>query len=272
MTRRFARTRVGFLDHYPRLTDAQIVAFHGLLMMAPHNGPEAGTIRTSWRLIAARFGWSISKVSRVLLELQSNGYIRVQKARNGSETSTVEIRNFSESAVSPVERQTTENEPNRRPTSETAIPTSRTANSTSETAIPTSETATPYIETPTEFHKEEEHRGTSERALVTMSDARTVARDQARPAFEAWYRSYPRKAAKTEAAAAFAETIRTPEDWRALVANTRLWTEREFVRRDSDRIPYPATFLRSGSWAEPPEVHRPAPKQLKSAMGALRNL
>ena len=57
---------------------------------------------------------------------------------------------------------------------------------------------------------------------------------------------------KREAAKAFRLIIRTPAHLQLLTENTREWIEREFASRQSKFVPYPASFLRSGQWEEPP--------------------
>ena len=75
------------------------------------------------------------------------------------------------------------------------------------------------------------------------------------PSFEAFWGIYPRKVAKQDALKAFQQVITTPEDFRLLLENTRSWVDAEFSRRDSDVIPYAATYLRRRDWDEPPSPH-----------------
>ena len=67
--------------------------------------------------------------------------------------------------------------------------------------------------------------------------------------FASWYQSYPRKVARRDAEKAYRQL--TASQRRTLTANTPAWAE-EFASRSTDKIPYPATFIRKGAWEEPP--------------------
>jgi len=67
--------------------------------------------------------------------------------------------------------------------------------------------------------------------------------------FAPWYASYPRKVAKSDAGKAYRQLTAAQRD--VLTRNTPAWVV-EFSRRPSDKVPYPATFLRRGMWEDPP--------------------
>ena len=67
--------------------------------------------------------------------------------------------------------------------------------------------------------------------------------------FAPWYHSYPRKVARRDAEKAYRQLTAAQRD--VLVRNTPAWVT-EFGTRPSDKVPYPATFLRRGMWEEPP--------------------
>jgi|GEM_PF-6551981 len=91
-------------------------------------------------------------------------------------------------------------------------------------------------------------------------------------AFDLWYGVYPRKVAKQDARKAFLGVIRTADDWRLLLANSKAWIESDFAERSTDKIPYPATFLRRGDWQEPPPERRGGSTRLRNAVDELRDL
>jgi hypothetical protein len=80
-------------------------------------------------------------------------------------------------------------------------------------------------------------------------------------AFDQWYRAYPRKKAPKEAARAF-EKLRSAREitFSGLIAATeRYASEVNAWPRDRRQfIPYPATWLNKGSYAEEPEAERSA--------------
>ena len=69
------------------------------------------------------------------------------------------------------------------------------------------------------------------------------------PEFVSWYSDYPRKIGKRDAEKAYRRLTATQR--KVLATNTPAWAE-EFTTRPSDKIPYPATFIRKGAWEEPP--------------------
>lgn len=72
--------------------------------------------------------------------------------------------------------------------------------------------------------------------------------------FAAWYESYPRHEARLDAAKAYRAMIKSQWARETLEANTPLWVKRWFAQdRDERHVKLPATFLRSGTWQEPPE-------------------
>ncbi len=73
--------------------------------------------------------------------------------------------------------------------------------------------------------------------------------------FDAWYGIYPRKVAKAESRKAFGKL--SEQQSALLKKNMPAWNA-EFTTRPSDKIPYPATFIRSLAWEdEPPPVVNP---------------
>ncbi len=99
--------------------------------------------------------------------------------------------------------------------------------------------------------------------------------------FEQWWALYPRKIAKTDAQKAYQQLVvegKVKPDQRAdlnhfpnfadrhaeLVTATKRWARMEFGRREADKIPYPATYLRRLDWLSAPELsrHTPPPIQM----------
>lgn len=73
--------------------------------------------------------------------------------------------------------------------------------------------------------------------------------------FEIFYSRYPRKVAKRDARKAYRSVISKPSERVTLEKNLPAWLA-EFASRWTDKIPYPASFLRSGQWIEPPPPRR----------------
>lgn len=88
------KLRVGLKDHLPRMSDAECKLFDFLALSAPIRGKRTGMVDTTCQLIAEGCGWSKAKAARVLADLESHGYIDVQRSTNHKETSTVIIRKF----------------------------------------------------------------------------------------------------------------------------------------------------------------------------------
>lgn len=99
--------------------------------------------------------------------------------------------------------------------------------------------------------------------------------------FDEWWEAFPRKVAKSDASKAYGEIVvkgKVKADQRAdlrpfpyfadrhaqLVAATKLWAG-EFATRDSDKVPYPATFLRRMDWLAAPEASTPAKPKFRRA-------
>lgn len=78
--------------------------------------------------------------------------------------------------------------------------------------------------------------------------------------FDTFWDQYPRKIAKRDALKAYQAVVKSAADEKCLSENMPGWAQ-EFERRDPDKVPYPATFLRKGQWAEPP------PKREHNATG-----
>ena len=75
--------------------------------------------------------------------------------------------------------------------------------------------------------------------------------------FASFYQSYPRKVARPDAEKAYRQLTAAQRD--VLTRNTPAWVD-EFSRRPSDKVPYPATFLRRGMWEEPPPAPSTGPR------------
>lgn len=73
-------------------------------------------------------------------------------------------------------------------------------------------------------------------------------------AFVRFYETqYPRRLSRDDAAKAWRQVVRYPEDEALVEANTALWVKRWAAEdRDLKHLPYPATYLRAGTWREPP--------------------
>lgn len=69
--------------------------------------------------------------------------------------------------------------------------------------------------------------------------------------FSEWWDMYPHKVSKVLARRTFVKHMQTRADYATLTWNTNLWTK-VFLARQPDKRPYPATFLNSGAWREPP--------------------
>lgn len=99
--------------------------------------------------------------------------------------------------------------------------------------------------------------------------------------FAQWWEFYPRKTAKADALKAYREIVvegkAKPEqrdDLRPyphfaerhaqLVTATKRWARLEFAKRDADKVPYPATYLRRLDWLSAPQAPAPnsAPIQM----------
>lgn len=74
--------------------------------------------------------------------------------------------------------------------------------------------------------------------------------------FDEWWPLYPRKIAKADALKAF---VRLDAGERlTLLEGTPMWAA-YFAMREARFVPYPATFIRSGSWLEPPPMDESEP-------------
>lgn len=92
--------------------------------------------------------------------------------------------------------------------------------------------------------------------------------------FEQWWGAYPRKIAKADAQKAYQSIVvegkakpeqrdglkgfpNFAERHAQLVTATKRWARLEFAKRDADKIPYPATYLRRLDWLSAPETPSP---------------
>lgn len=118
-----------------------------------------------------------------------------------------------------------------------------------------------------------------------ISEAKASSPPKAAPsgdltAFKDWYKTYPRKASRADAEAAYTKVVvkghvtedrklslkasglKAAEERHArLMETTPLWVEREFAGREPSAIPHPATFLRRLDWLEAPPEARAAPRK-----------
>jgi hypothetical protein len=90
--------------------------------------------------------------------------------------------------------------------------------------------------------------------------------------FEEWYSLYPRKKARGDAKKAWDQmTVKQgnrPDD---IMAGLRRNLS-ELTRRDPQFVPYPATWLRSESWADEPDLITNRSTGRRTAIDAARDL
>lgn len=88
------KLRSGLLDHLPGMSDAACKLFTWLCLQAPIRGPQAGVVETNVRSVADGCGWGRTKSSETLAELETAGYIAVERPRNPAGKSAISIRKF----------------------------------------------------------------------------------------------------------------------------------------------------------------------------------
>jgi hypothetical protein len=100
----------------------------------------------------------------------------------------------------------------------------------------------------------------------TLSNARARARESEHPAFEEFYRNYPRHVARGTAAKAYRKAVdqegATPSE--ILAACLRFAAERE--GQDQLYTPYPASWLKGQRWKDDP-AEPPAPPAAPGGSG-----
>lgn len=106
------------------------------------------------------------------------------------------------------------------------------------------------------LHMQERVKGEGEGIENTPRARVPRSRRESEPeGFAEWYAAYPRKAARTDAARAFARALKTGATAEGLTAALR---RAAFRTDDPQFIPYPATWLNKGHWRDAP-ASVPAP-------------
>jgi hypothetical protein len=238
---------------------------------------EVGELVGSSRFLAVKWKWTEPKVRRFLAHLKREGMIELRVVKDGSQDrgiTVVKVANF-EAWQRVASRRTSDAPPDARsdaPTDAPLLPVTRSV--TTDLFVPPDVTDAPIdapidaggVSKPTQdiinIKKESKILRFQPKAKGQSATSSDDLLAWPPDAFDQWYQVYPRKKAPKAARRAFDKLRQSGEvTFPDLMAATKRFAAAEAARPIAERkfIPYPASWLNDGSYAEEPEVHAAAP-------------
>jgi hypothetical protein len=236
-----------------------------------------GELAASSRFLAERWQWTESRVRRFLQRLQRDGMISIRVDRTGTADqgiTVVKIANF-ETSQSVRTRRTTDAPSDAPSDAPLDAPPQTASDLETEGLFVAANAPDASLDAPSDAGGVSKPTQTINNIKKESKILRfqSRAKGQSAPssddllawppdAFDQWYQVYPRKKAPKAARCAFDKLRQSGEvTFADLMAATKRFATAEAARPIAERkfIPYPASWLNDGSYAEEPEVHAATP-------------